>query len=66
MVELVLNLEPCILQKCSTFYFENQTIFFFEQILLLCNMVCTGKSDVHQDIAMHCLAQMTATCSHST
>ena len=31
--------------------------FFWRQILLLCNMVCTGKAGVYQDIAMHCLAQ---------
>ena len=67
IVELVLNLEPGILQKCNTFHFGNQTVFL-QQILLLCNMVCTctGKSDVHQNISMHCLAQMTVTCSHST
>ena len=57
ILELVLNLEPCILQKCNTFYFGNQTLFFLQQILLLCNMVCTGKSYVHQDISMYCLAQ---------
>ena len=28
IVELVLNLEPCILQKCNTFYFGYQTGFF--------------------------------------
>ena len=56
IVELVLNLEPCILYKCNTFYFGNQT-FFWKQILVLCNMVCTGKSDVHQDISMYCLAE---------
>ena len=57
MVELGLNLEPCILQKCSIFYFGYQTVFFLQQILLLYNMVCTGKSDVHQDISMYCLAE---------
>ena len=58
IVELVLNLEPCLLQKCNTFYFGNQTVFF-HQILLVCNMVCgpTGKSSVHPDISMCCLAQ---------
>ena len=31
--------------------------FFLQQILLFCNMVCTGKAGVHQDISMYCLAQ---------
>ena len=55
-MELVLNLEPCFFKKCNTFYFGNQT-FFLQPILLLCNMVCTGKPDVHQDISMYGLAQ---------
>ena len=51
-----MNLEqPCILQKCNTFYFGNQTFFATDTIIVY--MVCTGKSDVHQDISMYCLAQ---------
>ena len=63
IVELVLNLEPCILQKCNTFYFGYQTGFFLQEILLLCNMVFTGNCDVNLRMV---LLKLTATCSHST
>ena len=65
IVELGLNLEPCILQKCNTFYFRNQMFFYNRYYYCVIWYVPVNPMfiKIYQCIV---LLKMTATCSHST